>query len=129
MSAFTKAELAAWVGDFYAMVGDVPGTVVLLDFLPGTYDTLTGDTVLGPSVALPVQALVSRYRSPELIPDTVLSTDRKVAIRQAELPGVIPAVRDRVTMDGATWYVLDVHQDTGASLWVVQVRRDSEASG
>ena len=128
MSAFTKAELGSWVADFYSLVGDVPASVVLLDFLPGSYDTLTGDTVLGANVALPVQALVSRYRSPELMPDTVLSTDRKVAIRQAELPGVIPAARDRVTMDGATWYVMDVHQDTGASLWVLQVRRDSEAS-
>lgn len=128
MSAFSRTELAAWTADFFALVGDVPRNVVLLDFLPGTYDTFTGDTVLGPSVALPVQALVARYRSPELIPDTVLSTDRKVAIRQAEMPGVIPAVRDRVQMDGALWYVLDVHQDTGASLWVLQVRRDSEAS-
>lgn len=128
MSTFSRAELAVWVDDAYAMVGDVPRQVVLLDFLPGSYDTLTGDTVLGANVALPVQALVSRYRSPELMPDTVLSTDRKVAIRQAEMPGVIPAVRDRVTMDGATWYVMDVHQDTGASLWVLQVRRDSEAS-
>lgn len=128
MSAFSRAELASWVSDFYALVGDVPRQVVLLDFLPGSYDTGTGDTVLGANVALPVQALVSRYRSPELLPDTVLSTDRKVAIRQAEMPGVIPAVRDRVTMDGATWYVMDVHQDTGASLWVLQVRRDSEAS-
>lgn len=127
MSAFTKAELASWTADFFAMVGDVPANVVLLDFLPGSYDTLTGDTVLGANVALPVQALVSRYRSPELMPDTVLSTDRKVSIRQAEIPGVIPAVRDRVTMDGATWYVMDVHQDTGASLWVLQVRRDSES--
>lgn len=128
MSAFSRAELASWVGDFFGMVGDVPRQVVLLDFLPGTYDTFTGDTVLGPNVALPVSALVSRYRSDELVPDTVLSTDRKVAIRQAEMPGVLPATRDRVTMDGATWYVMDVHQDTGASLWVVQVRRDSEAS-
>jgi hypothetical protein len=61
------------------------------------------------------------------MPDTVLSTDRKVAIRQDELPGVVPGVRDRVTMDGQAWYVIDVHQDTGASLWVLQVRRDSEA--
>lgn len=128
MSAFTRAELASWVGEFYGMVGDVPQSVMLLDFLPGTYDTLTGDTVLGPSVALPVSALVSRYRSDELIPDTVLSTDRKVAIRQQEMPGVIPAMRDRVTMDGTTWYVMGCHQDTGASLWVLQVRRDSEAS-
>lgn len=128
MSAFSRAELSSWVSDAYAMVGDVPRQVVLLDFLPGSYETLTGDTVLGPSVALPVQALVARYRSPELLPDTVLSTDRKVAIRQTEMPGVIPAVRDRVTMDGATWDVMDVHQDTGASLWVLQVRRDSEAS-
>ena len=128
MTAFSRAELASWVGDAYALLGDVPRQVVLLDFLPGTYDTFTGETVLGANVALPVQALVSRYRSPELVPDTVLSTDRKVAIQQTELPGVIPAVRDRVQMDGATWYVLDVHQDTGASLWVFQVRRDSEAS-
>lgn len=128
MTSFSKAELAGFVSDFYAMVGDIPGNVVLLDFLPGSYDTMTGDTVLGPNVALPVQALVSRYRSPELMPDIVLSTDRKVAIQQSELPGVVPGVRDRVTMDGATWYVVDVHQDTGASLWVLQVRRDSEAN-
>jgi hypothetical protein len=127
MSAFSKAELAGMVQEFFGLVGDIPAQVVLLDFLPGSYDTLTGDTVLGANVALPVQALVSRYRSPELMPDTVLSTDRKVAIRQAELPGVVPGVRDRVTMDNATWYVMDVHQDTGASLWVLQVRRDSEA--
>jgi hypothetical protein len=125
--SFSRAELAGWVTEFYALVGDIPGEIVLLDYLAGAYDPLTLEGTRGAAVSLPVQALVTRYRSGELAPDTVLSTDRKVAIRQVELPGVIPATRDRLTMDGHTWYVIDVHQDTGGSLWVLQARRDSEA--
>jgi hypothetical protein len=110
------------------MVGDVPLQVVVLDVFAGVYDPLTLDnTPMSPALSLPVQALVSNYRAPELAPDTVLSTDRKVVIRQAELPGIHPAARDRVTMAGALWYVLAVHQDTGGSVWVLQCRRDSEA--
>lgn len=128
MSAFSRAELAGLVTEFYGMVGDIARVVVVLDCFAGAYDTMTLENLSITPISLTVSALVSRYRSDELMPDTVLSTDRKVAIRQSDLPGVIPAVRDRVTMDGGLWYVMDVHQDTGASLWVMQVRRDSEAS-
>lgn len=123
MSQFTRAELGVWVAEAFAMLGDVPSDVMLLDFLPGSYDTATGDYTESPPIAVGVQALVTRYRQSELIPDVVLATDRKAAVRQAEMPGVQPALRDRVLLEGAEWYVVDVHQDTGGSLWVLQLRQ------
>lgn len=126
MSAFRQAELAGWVADAYAMLGDIPVGLTVIDYFAGAYDPLSLDNTPGTGLAFPAQALVTRFRAAELAPETVLSTDRKAAIRQTELPGVVPTARDRLTLGGQTWYVCDVHHDTGRSLWVLQIRRDSE---
>jgi hypothetical protein len=91
-----------------------------------TYDPATG-TVTSPAAEVyPVEVLVSQYRADEIDGVRVLSTDRRLCIRQETLP-VTPGLRDRVELDSATWWLLvRQEQDAAGLVWIWQGRAEGE---
>lgn len=91
-----------------------------------TYDPATG-TVTAPAAALyPVEVLVSEYKADEIDGVRVLSTDRRLCVRQETLP-VAPGLRDRVELDSTTWWFLvSQHQDAASLTWQFQGRAEGE---
>lgn len=90
-----------------------------------TYDPMTGDVVAPPAALYEVSVLVSQYRQEDIDGVRVLASDRRLCVRQAELP-VAPSVRDRVDVGGTLWQVLQLAQDAAGLTWQCQGRAEGE---
>lgn len=90
-----------------------------------TYDPVTGDVIAPPAALYEVSVLVSQYTREEIDGVRILSTDRRLCVRQAELP-VAPTVRDRIDVGGTLWQVLQLGQDAAGLTWQCQARAEGE---
>lgn len=92
-----------------------------------TYDPQTGDVTAPPAALYEVSCLVSQYRRDDIDGVRVLSTDRKICVRQAALP-VAPSVRDRIDVGGTLWLVVSLAQDAAGLTWSAQGRAEGEGT-
>lgn len=90
-----------------------------------TYDPLSGDVIAPPAALYEVSVLVSQYSREEIDGTRILATDRRLCVRQAELP-VAPSVRDRIDVGGTVWALVQIAQDAAGLTWMCQGRAEGE---
>lgn len=106
----------------YVALRDIATAGTLRQVPAGTYDTATRTYTAGAATDILVNVILTRYRGAELEADTILHTDLKALIRQAEVP-TVPKATDTLLLSGVAWHVLAIDQDTAAGLWILQIRR------
>jgi hypothetical protein len=65
--------------------------------------------------------ILGSYKQFELIGTSILATDRKLSVRQAELP-ITPTTADRATSEGKTYTIQNIQADPAGVMWTLQVR-------
>lgn len=111
---------------FRALDGTLLSGVWMHRALP-VYDPVTGDVVAPPAALYEVSVLVSQYSREEIDGVRILATDRRLCVRQAELP-VAPTVRDRLDVGGTLWSVQQLAQDAAGLTWQIQGRAEGEGA-
>lgn len=117
-SVFANAAAVA-----FKAADDVPVDVILRRTIPGTYNPATGKTGPATVTDYPAQAIMGQYKQQELAGTSILATDRKVTVRQAEVStmGTV-TTSDKLVMGGTVKTIVNVGQDCAGVLWVLQVR-------
>lgn len=71
----------------------------------------------------PASAIMGSYKQFEITGTSILATDRKATLRQAEVPGAgTPTTADKLVVGGKSLTIVNVGQDPAGVLWVLQVR-------
>ena len=118
-----KELFAEAAGAVFEAADDVPQAVFLRRVTPGVYNPATGKTSPATTVDHPCQGIIGTYKQIELSGTSILATDRRVTIRQAEVvaAGTITTT-DKVVIGGTAKTIINVGQDAAGVLWVLQVR-------
>ena len=118
-----KAALAAAAAAAFQAADDIPTAVILRRSVPGVYNPATGK--VGPATVtdFPAQAVMGQYRQQELAGTSILATDRRATIRQAEVSAMgTVTTSDKLVLAGVVRTIVHVGQDAAGVLWVLQVR-------
>lgn len=71
----------------------------------------------------PASGILGSYKQFEITGTSILATDRKLTLRQAEIPGAgTPTTSDKAVVGGKSLTIINVQQDAASVLWVLQVR-------
>ena len=118
-----KAALAAAAAAAFQAADDIPAAVILRRSVPGVYDPKTGKTGPATVTDYPAQAVMGQYRQQELAGTSILATDRRATIQQAQVAaaGQI-TTSDKLIVGGATRTIINVQQDGASVLWILQIR-------
>jgi hypothetical protein len=87
----------------------------------GAYNPATGTVTPGTPVDNACTGIVTTYGQREVDGTSILTTDRKVIIPQAEL-SISPTTADKAVIGGAAKAIIHVGQDAVGATWVLQVR-------
>ena len=119
-----KALFTEAAGAVFAAFDDIPQAVILRRTIPGVYNPATGKTGPATITDFPCKAIVGTYKQNEITGTSILTTDRKVTIRQAEVAtaGTITTGTDKLVIGGTAKTVINIGQDAATVLWVLQVR-------
>ena len=118
-----KALFTEAAGAVFAAFDDIPQAVILRRTIPGVYNPATGKTGPATIVDYPCQGIVSTYRQNEITGTSILTTDRRVTIRQLEVVGAgTITTTDKFVLAGTSRTIVNVQQDAAGVLWVLQVR-------
>lgn len=102
----------------------LPTTVTLTQRTPGvrTPGQLTGGTNPTGQTAT-AKAVVSDYRAGQIDGTLILAGDRKVLIiaESMSVP-LVPSAGDRITAEGATYFIVRVGRDPAGATYACQVR-------
>ena len=118
-----KAALAAAAAAAFVAADDIPAAVILRRSVPGVYNPATGK--VGPATVTdyPAQAVMGQYRQQELAGTSILATDRKATLQQAQVAAAGQVTTsDKLIVGGTTRTIVNVQQDSASILWVLQVR-------
>lgn len=117
-SVFANAAATA-----FKAADDIPQAVILRRTIPGVYNPATGKTGPATVTDYPAQAIVSTYKQFELSGTSILTTDRKATVRQAEVSAMgTVTTSDKVVIGSTVKTIVNVGQDAAGVLWVLQVR-------
>lgn len=86
----------------------------------GAYNPVTG-TATATTTDYACTGIVTTYGQREVDGTSILTTDRKVIIPQAEL-SISPTTADKAVIGGAAKAIIHVGQDAVGATWVLQVR-------
>jgi hypothetical protein len=119
--------------DIQGLVAAVPGalgnlapTVTYRSRTIGAYSAAAGTQTITPSdTTLTAIALVGYSQRERAASGGLIQTsDQKLLVAAADLPGVTPKLEDQVIdAAGVTWAVVDWKQDPAGSLYIIQLRR------
>lgn len=117
-STFANAAAVA-----FKAADDVPQAVAIRRTVAGTYNPATGKTGPATVTDYPAQAILGTYKQIELSGTSILATDLKATIRQAEVAAMgTVTTSDKLVMGGTVKTIVNVGQDAAGVLWVLQVR-------
>lgn len=113
-----KAAEKAW-----AKAADATQPAKLRRPSSGTYSPATGTATSGTPTDYPCGVIVTTYSQNEIKGTSILSTDRKALVRQAqvETAGQV-TTSDRLVIGSKTYTIVNVGQDALGILWILQVR-------
>jgi hypothetical protein len=113
--------LANATASAFTALGDIPAAVIIRRTTQGPFNPATGKYDPGTTTDYPVQGIMSGYND-FLIDGTLIKQgDRKLSIRQAEIP-IAPATSDKVIFAGKNWTIITIQADAASVLWKLQVR-------
>lgn len=113
--------LANATASAFTALGDIPAAVTIKRTTQGPFNPSTGKYDPGITTNYSVQGIMSGYND-FLIDGTLIKQgDRKLSIRQAEIP-IAPATSDKAIIDGKTWAIVIIQADAASVLWKLQVR-------
>ena len=102
---------------------DIPLAVSLRRTVAGTYHPATGTTTPSTTTDYACQAIQGTYKQSEIDGTSILTTDRKVTVRQAEVAAMgTVTTSDKVVIGSTVKTIVNVGQDCAGVLWVLQVR-------
>ena len=118
-----KELFAEAAGAVFEAADDVPAAVILRRTIPGVYNPATGKTGPATITDFPCKAIVGTYKQNEITGTSILTTDRRVTIRQAEVAAAgTVTTTDKFVLAGTSRTIVNVQADAASVLWVLQVR-------
>lgn len=118
-----KAALASAAAAAFAAADDIPDAVLLRRTIPGIYNPATGKTGPATVTDYPAQAVMGSYKQNEINGTSILTTDRRATLRQAEVAAAGTVITsDKLVLAGVAKTIVNVQQDAAGVLWVLQVR-------
>ena len=100
---------------------NAPQDIVVRRTVPGGYDPATGQTTPASSTDYACTAIVTGYDQRDIDGSTILATDQRVVIQQAEL-SVTPTTSDKAVIGGRVLEIVNVGSDAVGATWRIQVR-------
>lgn len=118
-----KELFAEAAGVVFAAADDIPQAMAIRRSIPGVYNPATGKTGPATVTDYPCQGVVGTYQQNEINGTSILTTDRRVTIRQAEVAGAgVVTTSDKLVIAGTTRTIVNVQADAASILWTLQVR-------
>lgn len=114
----TKAAEKAW-----AKAADATKPATIRRSVSGTYDPTTGKTGSATVTDYPCDAIVTTYSQNEIKGTSILATDRKVLVRQAQVAAAGEVTTgDKLILGSKAYTIVAVLQDALGILWTLQAR-------
>lgn len=118
-----KSTFASAAAVAFKAADDVPQAVILRRTVPGVYNPATGKTGPATVTDYPCKAIIGTYKQNELVGTSILTTDRRATIRQAEVAGAgTVTTTDKLVVGGTAKTIVNVGQDAATVLWTLQIR-------
>jgi hypothetical protein len=118
-----KAISARAVTTAFRVVGTLKTAATLYSRAVGTYNATTGATT-PVDTAYPVNAILTAFSDKETDGENVLTTDRRILIDTAEIPGLTIKINDYLieTVTSARWEIRGIELDPSLSMWRLHAR-------
>jgi hypothetical protein len=120
MTIDIRSIAAAAVAKGFALT-NAPQSVVIRRVIPGGYNPSTGQTTAASSTDYDCTAIVADYDQHDVDGSTILSTDRRAIIQQADL-SITPTTSDKAVIGGRVLGIINVGADAVDATWQLQVR-------
>ena len=119
-----KELFAEAAGAVFEAADDIPQAMTIRRTVPGVYNPATGKTGPATITDFACKGIVGTYLQREIDGTKILTTDRKVTVRQQEVAtaGTITTATDKLVIGGTAKTVVNIGQDAATVLWILQVR-------
>lgn len=102
---------------------DIPQDMAIRRTVPGVYNPATGKTGPATVTDYACQGIVGTYQQNEINGTSILTTDRRVTIRQAEVAGAgVVTTSDKLVIGSTVRTIVNVQADAASILWTLQAR-------